>query len=68
MFHLSGNGQVVHLAGLDGGGSSLPASVQQTGSVSGSGIARAEIRADSFWDVVGNSQAKKKNILDGKMK
>ena len=67
MFHLSGNEEVVHLAGLDGG-SSLPAAVQQTSSVSGSGIARAEIRAGSFWDVVGNSKAKKNNILDNRMK
>ena len=68
MFHLSGNGQVVHHAGPVGGGSSLPAAVQQTSSVSGSGIARAEIRAGSFWDVVGNSKAKKNNILDNRMK
>ena len=62
MFHLSGDERVVHVAGL-GGVSSLSASVQQAGSVSGSGYAQAEIREDSFWNVVANSKAKKNNSL-----
>ena len=66
MFHLSGNEQVVHVAGLDGG--NIPSAVHHVSSVFGPRYPKAEVRVDSFCDAVKNSWALKNNILDGKMK
>ena len=66
MFHLSGNEQVVHLAGPDGG--KIPSALHHVSSVFGPRYPKAEVRVDSFCDAVKNSQALKNNILDGIMK
>ena len=66
MFHLSGNEQVLHVAGLDGG--NIPSAAHDVSSVFGPWYTKAEVRVDSFCDAVKNSRALKNNILDGKMK
>ena len=66
MFDLSGNERVVHVSGLDGG--NIPSAVHHVSSVFGPRYPKAEVRVDSFWNAVKNSEALKNNILDGKMK
>jgi hypothetical protein len=59
-----GDETIIHLAGIDVTGTAVDSSLSNV-LTSGSGMNKASVSQDNFWDVVGQSPVKKNNNKDG---
>ena len=61
---ITGGDEIVHLSGIDVAGTATDSSLSNVFTISGIGYRKACVKKENFWNVVGESKAKKNNDKD----